>query len=133
MNMTGQCLCGAVKLRTDTAPLKVMHCHCSMCRRHSGAAFLTYALFNVKAVHFAGDAPVPYRSSEVATRSHCGKCGSPVSFIYDTEPDNIYIPAGMLDQAASLTPSEHWYADSQLPWVHLDDGLPRHAALPEPS
>lgn len=130
MMMIGQCLCGAVKLHTDAAPIRAMHCHCSMCRRHSGAAFLTYVLFPASAVHFTGKPPVAYKSSDVARRSHCGNCGSPVSFVYETEPENIYIPVGILDQAASVIPSEHWYADCMLPWVHLDDGLPRQAILP---
>ena len=130
MNMTGHCLCGSVKLRTDAAPIKAMHCHCSMCRRHSGAAFLTYVLFPASAVHFTGKPPVAYKSSDVARRSHCGTCGSPVSFVYETEPENIYIPVGILDQAASVAPQEHWYADCMLPWLHLDDRLPRHETLP---
>jgi len=131
MSMTGHCLCGAVKLCIDHLPQKVMHCHCTMCRRHSGAAFMTYAMFAAGDVHFTGQQPTYYQSSPEAQRGHCSTCGSPVSFIYSTDPDHIYIAAGVLDDAACLAPSEHWYAASMLPWLLLNDGLPRCNALPE--
>lgn len=131
MGMTGHCLCGAVSFETAKPPIKVMHCHCSMCRRASGAAFVTYAMFDAADVRFLGPSPIAYRSSDIASRSHCGTCGSPVSFCYDAEPDKIYLAAGLFDEAQSLAPSEHWYAEGALPWLHLSDGLPRHGGLPE--
>lgn len=131
MGMTGHCLCGAVCFETAGPPLKVMHCHCGMCRRHSGAAFATYAMFDAAEVRFPGESPVSYRSSPVALRSHCGKCGSPVSFTYDAEPHRIYLAAGLFDDVAGLSPSEHWHADSAAPWLHMEDGLPRHDGTPD--
>lgn len=131
MGMTGHCLCGAVCFETAAPPLKVMHCHCSMCRRQSGAAFATYAMFNEADIHFSGHNPVLYRSSPTARRGHCGTCGSPVNFLYDGEPGKIYIAAGLFDDPAGLTPSEHWHAENELQWLHLADGLPRHEGTPE--
>lgn len=127
----GQCLCGAVTYKATAAPLDVVHCHCTMCRRHSGAAFLTYARFDRSAVTFAGARPVSYRSSSAAQRGHCGTCGSPLTFVYDSEPDHIYLTAGTLDEASALTPSAHWFTAAKLSWLHLDDGLPQWPALPE--
>jgi hypothetical protein len=130
MAMTGGCLCGAVRFTIAAAPLGVVHCHCAMCRKHSGAAFLTYALFDAKRVTFSGTPPAAYRSSPHARRMHCGTCGSPVSFIYDAEPQHIYITAGSIDQASALKPGAHWYASSRLPWANLHDGLPQWRELP---
>jgi len=39
---TGGCSCGAVRYRVGMPPLWVAHCHCSMCRRAQGAAFVTW-------------------------------------------------------------------------------------------
>ena len=35
----GGCLCGAVRYRAIAAPIRAVICHCSMCRKHSGAPF----------------------------------------------------------------------------------------------
>lgn len=131
MGMTGHCLCGAVRFKAAGHPIKVMHCHCSMCRRQSGAAFATYAMFTAADVRFLGAPPISYRSSSFAQRSHCGTCGSPVSFLYDGEPGLVYLAAGLFDDPDTLSPSEHWYAEDELPWLHLADGLPRLSGPPE--
>jgi len=43
-------------------------------------------------------------------------------------PDQVFLPIGLINEAATLTPDLHAHAGSALPWLHLDDGLPRHAA-----
>lgn len=131
MAMTGHCLCGAVAFETAGLPMKVMHCHCGMCRRQTGAAFATYAMFAAAEVRFTKALPVLHRSSSVARRGHCGGCGSPVNFLYDAEPDRIYLAAGLFDDPHALSPVEHWYADAELPWLHLADGLARFNGPPE--
>jgi hypothetical protein len=35
--VTGGCLCGAVRYEAIGDPFSVIHCHCSSCRRHTGA------------------------------------------------------------------------------------------------
>ena len=37
----GSCLCGAVQFEAGPAGFMV-HCHCSMCRKHHGAVFATF-------------------------------------------------------------------------------------------
>ena len=39
----GGCLCGALRYRLDAAPLDIGYCHCSMCRRSTGAPVLAWA------------------------------------------------------------------------------------------
>ena len=41
--VTGGCLCGAVRFEVDGPFLRAGHCHCSRCRKHSGAAVCTQA------------------------------------------------------------------------------------------
>lgn len=47
--------------------------------------------------------------------------------IYDYLPDHAYVPLGILDQANTLAPSLHCHADNALPWLHVEDDLPRSA------
>lgn len=52
----GGCLCGAVRY-VITLPTKwCAHCHCSMCRRAHGAAFVTWA--GVPSQSFTGMKPI---------------------------------------------------------------------------
>jgi hypothetical protein len=45
MEWTGECLCGAIKYKAYGDPIDVASCHCVNCRRMSGAAFATHAVF----------------------------------------------------------------------------------------
>jgi hypothetical protein len=38
----GRCLCGRVRYEIPGEIYSVVHCHCSMCRKHHGAAFATW-------------------------------------------------------------------------------------------
>jgi hypothetical protein len=40
--LTGRCLCGAVRYRSKGLPKRVSHCHCQQCRRASGGVALTW-------------------------------------------------------------------------------------------
>jgi hypothetical protein len=39
------CLCGAVGVAAELPSLWMAHCHCSLCRRAHGAAFVTWVGF----------------------------------------------------------------------------------------
>jgi len=124
MNWQGGCLCGAVRYRAAVEPDWVGSCHCSMCHKWTGAAFLTGACFPPGAIEWTEKAPKYYISSSEARRGFCAECGS--SLIYESE-DTICVTAGSLDDVTSLRPVAHHWTTTWLPWLHLDDGLPRFA------
>ena len=39
----GRCLCGALRYQIDGPFVDMLHCHCSMCRKHHGTPFATWA------------------------------------------------------------------------------------------
>jgi len=80
MNWAGGCLCGEVRFEVDTEPKWISHCHCSMCRKHTGAPLGTYVLFPAGSVRWLNREPVRYRSSKDVERSFCSVCGSTVGF-----------------------------------------------------
>jgi hypothetical protein len=45
--------------------------------------------------------------------------------LFDYIPGQIYVPLGVLDQADLLLPQQHCHTNEQMPWLHLEDGLPR--------
>ncbi len=121
--MRGGCLCGSFRYRLKGEPKSSVNCHCGMCRRHSGASFLTYVAVAQTSFHVETGTLVPYRSSEHAVRTHCGTCGSPMTFVFDTDPETIWVTAGSLDHPNLCPPSENWFIHDKLAWTMLDDHI----------
>ncbi|KAK5169749.1 uncharacterized protein LTR77_005727 [Saxophila tyrrhenica] len=47
--MDVKCQCGAISFKTPTPePIKLFHCHCLECRKQSGSAFGTSAIFTAE-------------------------------------------------------------------------------------
>lgn len=130
----GSCLCGRVRFELDEPITRVGHCHCSMCRKWSGSAFLTYA--GVEQGHLrwtGGEAELArYASSADYERCFCRHCGSSIVFIprYDSKAKS-WVAMGTLDSAGDLVPTEHIFLDSKAPWFEITDELRQFAGLPE--
>jgi len=130
--ITGGCLCGAVRYRL-TEPLSRAHlCHCRICQRATGSAFSSDAGVPVSALVFSQGAPKEYRSSPRATRGFCAACGTPLTFRYDGA-DWIGISLGSLDRPEALTLEFHYGVESRLPWLAFADGLPQLSAEENPA
>ena len=93
----GSCICGAVRFEIDEVRA-LTHCHCSNCRKLSGAAFASYAHVDADKFRFLSgeDTTVTYESTPGAFRHRCKVCGrtTPGRAPYLT---TISIPAGLLD------------------------------------
>jgi hypothetical protein len=127
----GSCLCGTLRYEIDAPFQQMMHCHCSMCRKHHGAPFATYATAPVDALRWrAGEeALAQYRSSEQVTRAFCRKCGSVAPALFADLPF-VDVPAGNLEGDPGIRPQRHLFVGSRAPWIAITDGLPQHATLP---
>jgi hypothetical protein len=118
----GRCSCGAIRFVASAAPFQVSWCHCKDCRRQTGAPAVVWAGFKTDEVTFQGT-PKRRRSSEHVTRAFCADCGTPISYEHEELPGEIYIHAGLFDEADQLVPDRHAYVTSRLFWIHLEDGL----------
>jgi hypothetical protein len=105
MEWAGGCLCGAVRYRASAHPRRVVSCHCGMCRRASGAAFLTFVHFPADAFAWTSAEPTRYRSSAAAERGFCALCGSTLSMHEACSPT-----ASRSASAASTGPI--WFAST---------------------
>ena len=125
MDWTGGCLCGAVRYRATAAPLRAVSCHCAMCRRSSGAPFLSFVHFPKAAFTWTEGAPTCYRSSAKAERGFCARCGSTLSMHEAILDDRVQVSLGSLDRPGDVRPDDHVWTQSQLPWLNVVDDLPR--------
>ena len=122
MEWTGGCHCGDVRYQASQDPEWVGSCHCTICRKISGAAFSTYAAFSRETFEWTKGAPTIYRSSGPTTRGFCARCGSTLSW----ETTAIFgVMVGSLDRPEDVQPESHTYTGTWLPWIKMDDGLPR--------
>ncbi|MDX8347038.1 GFA family protein [Cognatiyoonia sp. IB215446] len=126
--LTGRCYCGALHVGTKASPQTVAYCHCSDCRRLSGAPVAAFAAFDPAHVVITPRWPDAKSHAKGVKRWFCPECGTQLGATYDYLPDQVYMPVGLFDQADRLQPQLHSHADSALPWLHIDDGLPRNAA-----
>jgi hypothetical protein len=132
----GGCFCGAVRYRASAPPLVVAHCHCTMCRRISGAPLVTWAVFATDAFAFTQGTPAELRSSPQAVRTYCARCGTPLTFVGNERPQMIDVTVGSMDRPEDFAPAVHVWTSSRIPWLRCDDGLPRYRTAfgedPEP-
>ena len=103
------------------------YCHCSICRKWSGAIFTTN--LNVPRDGFAylkGQDRISYG----AHRGFCGTCGSVVPGPPHGLPF-VGVPAGQLESDPGLRPAGHVFYASRVPWLEHDDELPTFTRWPE--
>jgi hypothetical protein len=127
----GSCLCGA--LRFEAGPIDSLeHCHCSMCRRHHGSMFATFATAITRNFTWlAGEDEITnYRSSGRGRRPFCGNCGSVAPVVLPNWPDIVFVPAGNLEEDPGVRPSFHMFAASAPAWFPITDALPRYDTFP---
>jgi hypothetical protein len=118
----GRCFCGAVKFTASGEPFQVSWCHCRDCRRQSGAPAVVWAGFRAADVAWQGETR-RRRSSAHVCRAFCPECGTPMTYEDERLQGEIYIHAGLFDEADRLVPDRHAYVTSKLFWLHLEDGL----------
>jgi hypothetical protein len=122
----GGCLCGAVRYRVDFGLDRVSHCHCSMCRRASGAAMVTWVTVPEKSFTTIKGEPRWFQSSDHGRRAFCAHCGTPILFASTRDPGSLDVTVGSLDTPELVTPKRHVYEPDRLPWLIMTDHLPRH-------
>lgn len=130
-HLRGSCLCGAVTYQISGPFNMMVHCHCSMCRKHHGAAFATFVgapLLGFK--WLSGEDQIDcYASSENGRRCFCRHCGS-VTPTLIKEMDLALVPAGNLDGDPGIRPQSHVFVGSKAPWYTITDDLPQHEEFP---
>lgn len=119
--LSGRCLCGAVRYRASGPVLATAVCHCDDCQRASGSAFAIIVGVRASNLRLTGELAtfetVGTDSAERRERRFCPRCGSQVLSVLAEAPDLVALKAGTLDDRSWLSPSvEVWRASAQ-PWT----------------
>jgi hypothetical protein len=127
----GGCRCGAVRFSISADPHFAAICHCSDCRRASGAPFLAFVGFDRDDVRFEGGECCCYGEAPVS-RSFCGLCGAPIAYRDQRLADRIFFVLGAMDEPGRYAPQEQSFVGEKLPFACLMVDLPGHEATSVP-
>ncbi|WP_109314894.1 GFA family protein [Pseudovibrio ascidiaceicola] len=106
--VTGGCLCGAVRLVAMGEPDRVGVCHCMDCRKHHGAVFHASAVYPEEKVSVKGEV------NAYQGRFFCPKCGSSV---YSTSEGEVEVHLGALDEPNQMTPTYELWTTRRETWL----------------
>ncbi|MFN7106785.1 MAG: GFA family protein [Brevundimonas sp.] len=115
----GGCLCGAVRYLVDQPLADVAICHCSHCRKQSGALFSANIVVTEDHYRQTGEVKVfedRGDSGEVVFRHFCPNCGSPILSRISALPSAVIIKSGTLDDLSGLAPVVEVYTDRAVSW-----------------
>jgi hypothetical protein len=131
---SGGCLCGNVRYEIWGEPAGVGYCHCRFCQLALGAPLNAWVAYEEKFVSFLGDLPKVYKSSLIAERAFCGNCGTSLYTYLNAADTSWYysIRLATLDNPKDFPPTFHFGVESQLPWLDINDDLPRICTEDDP-
>jgi hypothetical protein len=103
MELTGGCLCGAVRFRVTAEPLAAYYCHCTICQKNGGGPFMVGATVPIEGFTFTQGEP------------------------NKDNPKLADFSLGCLDDPNAIQTQFHIFTSTQVSWCEIAGGLPRHA------
>ena len=127
--LPGSCLCGGVRFEVTAPFVWANHCHCSRCRKHSGAFGGTQGRVPREGFRLlAGEELIRvYRPGDGRVKAFCSVCGSSLFGNEWPEGEEIAVRFGALDGDPGIRPEFHTFIGSRAPWEEVpEDDLPRY-------
>lgn len=132
MRLTGGCQCGAVRYEILSAPERATLCHCRMCQKAMGGAYLASATVSPETFRWTRGEPGAFQSSSMAMREFCAACGTPLAF-RDLQGVRA-VTLGSLDDPEAIPPGKQIGIESRLSWWRgdgLDGGMTTEQDSPD--
>jgi len=133
--VVGSCLCGAVGFEVSGELTRLVHCHCSLCRRSRGTPFASTLFCAPERFRWTRgkDRIRTYKLPPPRTyeADFCATCGSTVPTVV---PDFglVLVPAGAIDTALKPPTAVHIYVGSKAAWDEITDSAPQFDEMPPP-
>jgi len=130
---TGGCRCGAITLVVRGAPKRMIQCHCTDCRKVTGAGHAANAMFAEADVEIAGEAAsysVTADSGNTVTRHFCPTCGNRMYHTNSGRPGLLMLPAGCFEENDWFAPQVVVYTRSRPKWDITSRDVPNFEEMP---
>ncbi|MAF57370.1 MAG: aldehyde-activating protein [Ponticaulis sp.] len=123
--ISGQCLCGEVSFELTTEISHLDACHCRMCQRWTGSAFIGVDVHSANAISFNSDASLKwFKSSDWAERGFCSTCGSSLFYRLLERDDFVAVNSGSLDLPAGMSLTKEIFIDEKPDYYSLEGQRP---------
>ena len=136
MNISGGCLCRAVRYSSQSAPIVTRACWCRVCQYIGAGSGTVNTCFPSAAMTLHGE-PTDYRSiadsGNVMHRRFCSACGTPLFSIAASRPHLIFVRAGTLDDTEIAQPAMTIWTSAAPSWACISDSLPTVERQPPPA
>ncbi|MBA3526533.1 MAG: GFA family protein [Sphingomonas sp.] len=127
----GQCHCGAVRYEMAAAAIHQALCHCTDCRRHSGAPMVAWALVPTEQLKAEGEIKV-YASSEHGRRHFCPACGTGLFYTNAMIfPGAIDVQVATLDDPDEVAPAAQIQVAERIGWMEQIEQMPQFERYPD--
>ena len=131
----GGCACGAIRYRITAEPLISYLCHCTECQKRTSSAFGISAIVPADALVIGkGATKVRTRKGDSGNElgiHFCADCGTSLFSAPVARPQIRVLYAGTLDDPGWVPVELNIWADSALPWVHMDPAVERIGGQPD--
>ncbi|WP_312821255.1 GFA family protein [Brevundimonas sp.] len=128
--ISGRCHCGAVHYQMSENTIHHTLCHCTDCRRASGAPAVAWALVKREDIRIEGQ-PKSYASSPGTERLFCSDCGTSLFFVNEQIfPGMIDVQSATLDNPAAIPLQAQIQTDDRIGWMENLHSLPSFGRYP---
>jgi hypothetical protein len=122
-HLTGGCQCGAIRYRVPAEPRRASVCYCRMCQKASGGPFMAFMRFVSGDIEWSAAAPQIFRSSSLAERGFCGRCGTPLTYHWIGGP-HTSLTVNSLDDPEAVRPDRRYSPETETSWCASLGELP---------
>jgi hypothetical protein len=124
----GSCLCGAFQFEIDGRLSEIHRCHCSVCRKATGAGGIAVLATAARSLEWirGEDAIRVFERPSGWRAAFCPTCGTPAPQLHSS--GKIWtIPAGCLDDDPGVRVAEHIFVGSIASWDRVPPGAAEYA------
>jgi len=136
MNITGGCLCSAVRYSISAAPIVTRVCWCRVCQYVGAGSGTVNVCFPSAALEVNGELREYHRvadSGNPMSRRFCPQCGTHLFSSSTARPHLTFVRAGSLDDPELARPAMTIWTSSAPSWACFDEHLPKVERQPPPA
>jgi hypothetical protein len=136
MNISGGCLCGAVRYTSTAPPVTTRVCWCRLCQYIGAGSGTVNTCFKTETFSVSGELQ-DYRgvadSGNVMHRRFCPTCGTHLFSEAEVRPHLVFVRAGTLDDPEIARPTATIWTSQAPEWACFDELLPQVEGQPPPA